>query len=79
MLKKFNELSKIVRFILLVVPFVNWVVEMVIRWSLFLEKKDTGSLLVALIATFFFGNILGIVDAVFTLIQDKMVLLDLKL
>jgi len=79
MLKKFNELSKIVRFILLVVPFVNWVVEMVIRWSLFIEKKDTGSLVVALIATFFFGNILGIVDAIFTLLEDRITLLDLKL
>lgn len=79
MLKKFMELSKTVRIVLLAIPFVNWIVELVLRWSLFIEKKDVGSLLVALIATFGFGVILGWVDAIFTFMEDKIVLTDVKI
>ena len=79
MLKKFMELSKTVRIVLLAIPFVNWIVELVLRWSLFIEKKDLGSLLVALVATFGFGVILGWVDAIFTFMEDKIVLTDIKI
>ena len=79
MLKKFMELSKTVRIVLLAIPFINWIVELVLRWSLFIEKKDVGSLLVALIATFGFGVILGWVDAIFTFMEDKIVLTDIKI
>ena len=79
MLKKFNELSKVVRVILLIIPFVNWLVEIIVRWSLYLEKKDNGSLLMAIIVTIFFGNFVGIIDAIFTLLQDTLVLTDLHI
>lgn len=79
MLKKFMELSKTVRIVLLAIPFINWIVELVLRWSLFIEKKDLGSLLVALVATFGFGVILGWVDAIFTFMEDKIVLTDIKI
>lgn len=79
MLKKFNELSKVVRIVLLAIPFVNWIVELVLRWSLFIEKKDALSLVVALVATFGFGVLLGWVDAIFTALEDKLVLVDVKL
>ena len=79
MLKKFNELSKVVRVILLIIPFVNWLVEIIVRWSLYLEKKDNGSLLMAIIVTIFFGNIVGIIDAIFTILQDTLVLTDLHI
>lgn len=72
MLQKFNQFSKLVRIILLVIPFVNWIVEMVLRWSLFLEKKDTGSLVLALVATFFLGNLLGFVDAIFIILKGDI-------
>ncbi|MCQ2801641.1 MAG: hypothetical protein MJ222_03215 [Bacilli bacterium] len=78
-LKKFNEFSKIVRIVLLAIPFCNWVVELILRWSLFIEKKDAGSLIVALVATFGFGVVLGWIDAIFTAMEDKIVLTDLKL
>ena len=78
LLKKFMALDKVVRIILLAIPFCNWIVEVVLRWSLFLEKKDAGSLIVALVATFGFGVILGWVDAIYTYMNDKLVLLDLK-
>ena len=79
LLKKFMEFSKVVRIVLLAIPFCNWVVELILRWSLFIEKKDLGSLLVALFATLGFGVILGWIDAIFTAIEDKIVLTDLKI
>ena len=62
----------------LVIPFVNWIVELVLRWEHFLLKKDVGSLLVALLATFGFGVLLGWVDAYFEYTEDKICLLDLE-
>lgn len=78
-LNKFMKFSKTVRIVLLAIPFCNWICELVLRWSLFIEKKDLGSLLVALVATFGFGVILGWVDAIFTFMENKIVLTDLKI
>ena len=73
----YNSKSKVIRVILLFVPFVNWIFEMVIRWTLFIEKKGAPNLVLAILVTAFFGNIFGIVDAIFTIIEDKMILTDL--
>lgn len=78
MLEKFQQQSKLVRVLLLIIPFVNWIVEIVIRWERYMQKKDTASLLIAIIATIFFGNLLGFVDAIFTILNDKISLLDLE-
>lgn len=78
MLEKFQQQSKLVRVLLLIIPFVNWIVEIVIRWERYMQKKDTASLLIAIIATIFFGNLLGFVDAIFTILSDKISLLDLE-
>lgn len=78
MLEKFQGLSKIVRVVLLVIPFVNWVIELVLRWEHFLGKKDVGSLIVALVATCGFGFVLGWIDAFFEFTQDRICLLDLE-
>lgn len=79
MIKKFMKFGKVVRVVLLVVPFLNWIVEIILRWGNFLEKKDAGSLVVALIATLGLGVILGWIDAIFTVLEDRLVLTDLKL
>ena len=80
MLKKFMELDKIVRLIILFVPFVNWIAELVIRWSLFLEKKDVTTLIFAILATIpFTGWILGWIDFFYTLLKDQLAFVDVKL
>ena len=33
MAKSFNSLPRLVQIILLFIPFVNWVVEILVRWS----------------------------------------------
>ena len=74
MMKKFHKYSKLVQVIVLIIPFVNWIVEMVLRWDEFLSKKGLKELIVALIATFFFGNLLGWIDAILVLLTDKLLL-----
>lgn len=76
MIKKFHEFDKIIQIILLVIPFVNWVTEMILRWDEFLSKKETVQLVCALVATFFFGNILGWIDAIYFALNDKLLLED---
>lgn len=70
----FNKQSRVVQIILLLIPFVNWVVELCVRWPDFLEKKDPLKLVVAIIATFPTGNILGWVDLVWCLVYKHLIL-----
>ena len=80
MFQKFMGLSKLIRILLLIIPGVNWIAELILRWSILLEKKDrdNGTLLVAVL-TLFFGMFLGFVDAIFTYLYNKLALLELKL
>lgn len=70
----FKKQSLVVKIILLIIPIVNWIVEMVVRWSIFLKKGGAVNLVCALIATFFFGNILGWIDAIVVLVTGKLLL-----
>ncbi len=74
--KSFNKLSRLVQIILLLIPFVNWITEILVRWSYFLEKKDVVSLVMALLATFFFGVILGWIDIICSLLTKHLFLAD---
>lgn len=49
--KEFNKLDRVVQIILLLIPVCNWVVEMLVRWTKYLDKKDNFSLLVAICFT----------------------------
>lgn len=69
----FNKQSRVVQLILLLIPFVNWVVELCVRWPDFLEKKDPIKLVVAIIATFG-GFVLGWVDLVWCLVYKHLIL-----
>ena len=76
MLKKFNEFDKLIRFLLLIIPFVGWITEIVIRWSVFLEKKSLVSLVMALLHTFVgWAWVLGVIDAVLVLLDKDMLLI----
>lgn len=69
----FNKQSRVVQLILLLIPFVNWIVELCVRWSNFLEKKDLIALVMAIVATVSCG-ILGWVDLVWCLVFKHMIL-----
>ena len=49
--KEFNKLSLILKLILLIIPGVNWVTEVVVRWSAALNNKDIVNLILAIAVT----------------------------
>ena len=73
MAKKFQKLPRLVQFLLLLIPVVNWVTEIVIRVSAVFEKTDLRNvigLIVAIIAGFVFGW----VDLVWVLLFKHLIL-----
>ena len=70
----FNKQSRLVQLILLLIPVVNWVVELVVRWSTFLQKGGLIRLIVCLVVTFGGGLILGYIDLVWVLLFKKLCL-----
>lgn len=67
MKKWFNSLPRLVQMLLLIIPFVNWVVEIGVRWSNYFGSKNLLDLLVALLVTIF-GVVVGWVDFVWCLL-----------
>lgn len=67
MKKWFNSLSRLVQIILLLVPGVNWIMELGVRWSHFVEKKGLFSLLLAIL-TIPGGVLFGWLDVIWCLL-----------
>jgi len=69
----FNKQNRLVQIILLLIPFVNWIVEILVRWSEVLSSKKINVLnLVAAILVTFFGLAWGWVDIVWCLLFNHM-------
>lgn len=71
--KWFNKQSRLVQILLLLIPFVNWIVELGVRWSVALRKKDLIHILVAVLVTFA-GLAFGWLDLVWILLFNHLVL-----
>jgi hypothetical protein len=69
----FNKQSKVMQVILLLIPVVNWVVEVIVRWSTFSKKGGLLRLIVCLVVTIG-GTIIGWLDAIWVLIFNRLVL-----
>ena len=74
--KWFNKQSQLVKILLLLIPGVNWVVEVLIRWSQYLAKNSIVRLVLAIIATVPTGIAIGIIDAILVLLTGKILTLD---
>lgn len=73
--KWFEERSLLIKVILLVIPFVGWVVEVLVRISAFLRKKSTLNLVGMIIAII--GNwIWSVIDLVVLIVTGKLFLLE---
>ena len=72
MKKWFYKQSKLVQVLLLF--FLGWVVEILVRGETLLNKKDALSLVMLLVAVFV--PVLGLVDLICCLLTGKLVLLD---
>ena len=71
----FHKQSKILQIILLIIPFVGWIMDLLVRWSAFLKKNTTVNLVMALVITLL-GEfwILTILDAVWIALNTKLFL-----
>ena len=70
----FNRQSRIVQLILLLIPVVNWIVEIVVRWSTFLKKGGLIRLIVCILVTIPSGIAFGWLDFVWVLLFKKLFL-----
>ncbi len=68
----FNKQSRLVQIILLLIPFVNWIVEILVRWSAFLKTKSILTLIVAVLVTFV-GLAFGWIDLIWCLLFKHLI------
>ena len=69
----FNNQSRLVQLILLLIPGVNWLTELIVRWSTFAKKGGLLRLIICLIVTFA-GVFVGWLDLVWVLLFKKLFL-----
>lgn len=69
----FNKQSRIVQLILLLIPFVDWIVELYVRWTTYFKKGGLIRLVICIL-TIPFGIIFGWVDLVWVLLFKKLFL-----
>ena len=74
--KWFNQQDRLVQIILLLIPGLNWIMEVLIRLSVFLRKKDIVSLLLFILVIPGVGVVLGWVDLIWTLLFGHLILAD---
>lgn len=65
--KSFNNLPRLIQALLLLIPGVNWITEILVRWSNRLHKKGLIRLILALAYTIF-GIVLGYLDLIWVLL-----------
>ena len=69
----FNKQSRLVQLLLLLIPGVNWVTEIVVRWSTFFKQGGLIRLIVCIAVTFF-GAVVGWLDCVWVLLFKRLCL-----
>ncbi len=71
MAKWFNSTPRLLQFILLLIPGVNWVIEVLVRWDNAINRKSVFRLLLALFVTLF-GVVWGWIDLIWCLLFHHM-------
>ena len=70
----FNKQSRLVQLLLLLIPGVNWITEIVVRWSTFLKKGGLLRLIICILVTIPAGIAYAWVDFVWVLLFKKLCL-----
>ena len=70
--KWFEKLPRIVQIIFLLIPGLNWIIEVLVRWDHASKKKSLFKYLIALIVTIF-GLVFGWVDVIWCLLFKRMI------
>lgn len=75
--KWFNKQSVLLKVILLIIPFVGWVVELLVRGTRMIDKKDTLSIVVfILFLVVGWGWFLNLIDIIYMIISGHLILAD---
>lgn len=75
--KWFNSQSRLIQVILLIIPFVGWIVELLVRLSVMLKKMDVVHIVVFILFLFVgWGWILNIIDLVYLILKGHLILAD---
>ena len=74
--KAFEGLPKIAQIILLLIPGVNLVTEVLVRWSHALRVKSLLKYVIAIVVTIPTGIVIGWLDAIWCLLFGHMLLCD---
>jgi len=69
----FNRQSRLVQILLLLIPGVNWITEILVRWSTLIKKFTVLRLIVCLLVTVF-GLVVGWIDLIWVLLFKKLCL-----
>ena len=73
MAKWFYKQNFLVQLILLLIPGVNWVIEIGVRWSAYFKTNKLLTLVVAILVTIPSGIIIGWVDLVWLLLFRHLI------
>jgi len=69
----FNKQSRLVQLLLLLIPVVNWIVEVVVRWSTWSKKGKLYRLVISIVVTFL-GAFVGWIDFIWVLLTKHLFL-----
>ena len=69
----FNKQSRLIQLILLLIPGVNWITEIVVRWSTWSKKGGLIRLIICLVVTIG-GFAFGYLDLIWVLLFKKLFL-----
>lgn len=70
----FNKQSRLVQLLLLLIPGINWLTEIIVRWSTWLKKGGLIRLIVCILVTIPSGVVVGWIDLVWVLLFKKLFL-----
>jgi hypothetical protein len=74
-MKWFNKQSRLVQIILLLIPFVNWITEIIVRVTAVAEKP-TGKNILGLIFGIFIPVLAGWIDLIWVILFNHLCLAD---
>lgn len=74
--KWFEKQSKLAQVLLLIIPVVNWVVEVLVRWDHALKTKSLFKIIIAIVVTIPSGIVIGWLDALWCVLFGHMLLCD---
>lgn len=72
MYKWFHKQNKVVQVLLLLIPVVNYVTEILVRWSKFIDKGGALRLVICILVTIPSGIIIGWLDAIWTILFNNL-------